>query len=224
VEVPPGVLPAATPVVHIARAPSAGLYSPVAGAVGAIALIIEELAPRLRGRDRADWDVAEVDRTKRAAVVPAALAASALHRVVTIARELTPAGTIATADVPVAPSWQSVAPRELLIPNGLATLGYAVPAAIAAQLACPDRCVIAFARPSALVAAHAPLSLAASSGLPVVVVVACNEAAGGEAIASVAREANTALYGADSEESFRRVFYDALTARRAAVVHARLTR
>ena len=225
VEVAPGVLPATTPVVHIARAPSTGLYSPVAAAVGAIALIIEELAPRLRGRDRADWDVAELDRMKRAtAVVPAAIASVwAPHRVVMIARELTAAGTIATADVPVAPFWQSVAPRELLIPNGLATFGYAVPAAVAAQLACRDRRVIAFTRPSALLAGHGPLSLAASSGLPVVVVV-CNEAAGGEDVESVAREAGAALYAAGSEESFRRAFYEALTAHRAAVVHARLTR
>jgi hypothetical protein len=73
----------------------------VAEAIGDIALIIEELAPRLRARDRADWDVAELDRMKRAtAVVPAALVSMlSPHRVVMIARELTAAGTIATADV-----------------------------------------------------------------------------------------------------------------------------
>jgi acetolactate synthase-1/2/3 large subunit len=225
VEVAPGVLPAATSVVHIARSPSTGLYGPVAEAVGEIALIIEELAPRLRGRDRADWDVAELDRMKRAtAVVPAALmSVLAPHRVVMIARELTAAGTIATADLPVAAYWQAVAPREFFIPNGLATLGYAVPAGIAAQLALPDRRVIAFARPSGLLAARGPLSVAVSSGLPLVVV-ACNEARGAEDVAPVAREAGAALYAADSEESFRRAFYDALTAHRPAVVDARLTR
>jgi acetolactate synthase-1/2/3 large subunit len=194
--------------------------------VGDIALIIEELAPRLRGRDRADWDVAELDRMKRAsAVVPAALASVlAPHRAVMIARELTAAGTIATADLPVvAPYWQAVAPRELLIPNGLATFGYAVPAAVAAQLALVDRRVIAFARPSGLLAGTGALSLAVSSGLPLVVV-ACHEAGAAEDVAAVAREAGAALYAADSEESFRRAFYEALTAHRAAIVDARLTR
>jgi acetolactate synthase-1/2/3 large subunit len=225
VEVPPGVLPSATSVVHIARSPSTGLYGPVAEVVGDIALIIEELAPRLRGRDRADWDVAELDRMKRAmAVVPAALTSMlAQHRVVTIARELTAAGTIATADLPVAPYWQSVAPREFLIPNGLATFGYAVPAAIAAQLALPDRRVIAFARSSGLRAASGALAFAVGCGLPLVVI-ACNEVRGSEDVAAMTRETGAALYAADSEESFRRAFYEALTAHRPAFVDARLTR
>jgi acetolactate synthase-1/2/3 large subunit len=225
VETAPGVLPPALPVVHIARSPSTGLYGPVAEAVGDIALIIEELAPRLRGRDRADWDVAELDRMKRAtAVVPAALTSVlAQHRVVMIARELMAAGTIATADLPVAAYWQAVAPREFLIPNGLATFGYPVPAAIAAQLALPDRRVIAFARASGLRAAREALSLAVGSGLPLVVV-ACNEGREPEDVAPVAREAGAAFYAADSEESFRRAFYEALTAHRPAVVDAHITR
>jgi acetolactate synthase-1/2/3 large subunit len=225
VEVAPSLLPARTAVVHIARSPSTALYRPVAEAVGDIALIIEELAPRLRGRDRADWDVAELDRMKRAtAMVPAALTSVlAQHRVVMIVRELTAAGTIATTDLPVAPYWQAVAPREFLIPNGLATFGYAVPAAIAAQLARPDRRVIAFARAAGLRAASGALSLAGGSGLPLVVV-ACNEIAAAEDVAPMARETGAALYTADSEESFRRAFYEALTAHRPAVVDARLTR
>ena len=32
--------------------------------------------------------------------------------------------------------WQAVEPGEFLISNGLATMGFALPAAIAAQLAC----------------------------------------------------------------------------------------
>jgi acetolactate synthase-1/2/3 large subunit len=140
-----------------------------------------------------------------------------------IVRELTAAGTIATTDLPVAPYWQAVAPREFLIPNGLATFGYAVPAAIAAQLARPDRRVIAFARAAGLRAASGALSLAGGSGLPLVVV-ACNEMAAAEDVAPMARETGAALYTADSEESFRRAFYEALTAHRPAVVDARLTR
>jgi acetolactate synthase-1/2/3 large subunit len=225
IEVPPGVLPAGVSVVHIGRSASSGLYSPVAEAVGEVALIIEELAPRLRARDRADWDVAELDRMKRAAgVVPAALTSMlAPHRVVMIARELTAAGTIATGDLPIAVYWQAVAPRELLVPNGLATFGYAVPAAIAAQLAIADRRVVAFARPSGLPGAHAALSLAVSSRLPIVVV-ACNDAHGSDDVAAVTRGAGAALYTADSEESFRRAFYEALTAHRPAVLDARVTR
>jgi acetolactate synthase-1/2/3 large subunit len=225
VEVAPGVLPPGTPVVHVGRSASSGLYQPAAEAVGDIALIIEELAPRLRARDRADWDVAELDRMKRAtAVVPAALASMlAPHRVVMIARELTEAGTIATADLPVAAYWQAVAPRELLIPNGLATFGYAVPAAVAAQRALTGRRVIAFARSTGLRGAGGTLALAVGSGLPIVVV-AFNEARTGDDVASVARESGAALHTADSEESFRRAFYEALGGHRPGVVDAHVTR
>jgi acetolactate synthase I/II/III large subunit len=225
VEVAPGVLPARTPVVHAGRSASPGLYRPVAEAIGDIALIIEELAPRLRTRDRADWDVAELDRMKRAtAVVPAALASLlAPHRVVMIARELTASGTIATTDLPVAAYWQAVAPRELLIPNGLATFGYALPAALAAQLAHPQRRVVAFAGASGLLASGHDLATAVARELPIVVV-ACNDTREAHDVASFARDASAAVHAADSEESFRKAFYEALTAHRPAVVDARLTR
>ncbi|MEX2147143.1 MAG: thiamine pyrophosphate-dependent enzyme [Candidatus Rokuibacteriota bacterium] len=224
-EVAPGVLPAATPVVHVGRCPSTGPYRPVAEATGDIALVIEELAPRLRARDRADWDVAELDRMKRAtAVVPAALASVlAPHRAVMIARELTDAGTIAATDLPLAAYWQAVAPRELLIPNGLATFGYALPAAIAAQLAHPQRRVVAFAGAPGLLAGAGALATAVARALPIVVV-ACNDTRPAHDVAAFARAAGAAVHAADSEESFRKAFYEALTARRPAVVDARLTR
>lgn len=225
VEVAPGVLPVNTPVVHVGRAASASLYHPVAEAVGDIALVIEELAPRLRARDRADWDVAELDRLKRAAgVVPAALASLlAPHRVVMIARELTASGTIATTDLPVAAFWQAVAPRELLIPNGLATFGYALPAALATQLVHPHRRVVAFASVSGLLTSGHALATAVAQNLAIVVV-ACNDPRGVHDVGSLAREADAVVHSADSEESFRKAFYAALTAHRPAVVDARLTR
>jgi acetolactate synthase-1/2/3 large subunit len=40
--------------------------------------------------------------------------------------------------------WRSSRPRGFLISNGLATMGFAVPAAVAAALAAPDRAVVAF--------------------------------------------------------------------------------
>src|SRR5207302_1111865 len=58
VEVSPGVWPAGVRVASITR--RAG----DATVVAEIALVIEELAPRLRGRTCADWDVAALDRLK----------------------------------------------------------------------------------------------------------------------------------------------------------------
>src|SRR5256712_642883 len=66
IEVSPGPWMTTAPLLHLAPSPAAGeWHRPVVEVVGDIALAIEELAPRLRGRARADWDVAELDRVKR---------------------------------------------------------------------------------------------------------------------------------------------------------------
>jgi acetolactate synthase I/II/III large subunit len=165
-ELPPGSVSGNARVARIGRAPwpDGGF---VAEARGALALIIEELAPRVRARPAADWDVAEVDRIKRA-VRQAALATPAA-RLVALVREATPVGTLATADVPALAAWQAVGPRETLSPLGPAP-GYAVLAATAAQLAHGDRRVVAFTSARGLAVAEPPLARAVTLGLPVVVV------------------------------------------------------
>src|SRR5207237_10145076 len=60
VELTPRAWPAGVAIVRIARGPQEHAV------VADIALVLEELAPRLRGRMRADWDVAALDRLKRA--------------------------------------------------------------------------------------------------------------------------------------------------------------
>jgi thiamine pyrophosphate-dependent acetolactate synthase large subunit-like protein len=122
----------------------------------------------VRARPAADWDVAELDRIKRAVAREATGTPAA--RLVALAREATPAGTLATADVPGLAAWQAVGPHEALSPLGLATPGYAVPAAIAAQLAHPDRRVVAFTNATGLAASEPALRLAVALGLPLVVV------------------------------------------------------
>jgi thiamine pyrophosphate-dependent acetolactate synthase large subunit-like protein len=106
---------------------------------GAVAVLVEELAPRLRERDRADWDVAELDRMRRAgrpAPVEPALAA-----LITSLREATPAGTaavFASALHDAAAVWQAVTPREVLVDER------PVAAAAAVALARDDDVVLAF--------------------------------------------------------------------------------
>jgi acetolactate synthase-1/2/3 large subunit len=69
--------------------------------------------------------------------------------VVTTARASVPAHAIATVDsgahmLAVMPLWPVDEPRRLLISSGLATMGYALPAAIGAALSAPGVPVIAF--------------------------------------------------------------------------------
>jgi len=79
--------------------------------IGDIGLILEELAPRMRGRASADWDVGEIERFKRtfSRERAALLSRSPLAELVELARDATPAGTIAIFDRGVAPAamaWQ----------------------------------------------------------------------------------------------------------------------
>ena len=167
-ELPPGVLPVVAPVARIGRGAWLGAAL-TADVLGDIALVIEEMAPRVRARPAADWDVAELDRVKRA--ITQEVRAMPAARLVALAREAMPAGAIATGDVPALAAWQAVAPRETLTALGMATPGYAVTAAVAAQLAHPDRRVVAFTSPVGLAAAEPARAMAEALALPIIVVV-----------------------------------------------------
>lgn len=59
--------PYAAVVVHLSRAPRSGYpFTALVEVVGDLALILEELAPRLRGKTQVDWDVSQIDRLKKA--------------------------------------------------------------------------------------------------------------------------------------------------------------
>ncbi len=87
-----------------------------------------------------------------------------------------PPGTTATVDagahfLAIMPFWPASAPLQLLISNGLATMGFAVPAAIAAALARPGRPVVCMVGDGGLAMTLAELETLARLQLPVSVVV-----------------------------------------------------
>src|SRR5262249_46705674 len=96
VELPSRPWPLTTPLLHLGRTTHADALGAKVELIGDIALILEELAPRLWARSRADWDVAELDRLKRSATARARSEPSREARILHIARELMPTGTIAT--------------------------------------------------------------------------------------------------------------------------------
>ena len=177
------------PVLSLARGPSSdprlraagggAYFTPALEVVGDLGTILEDLAPRIMRRDvKADWDVAEVDRIRRerAAALEVPVPGLAPHRVAQIARELTAAGSIATVDAgahmfQTTTYWHALEPGELLISNGLATMGFALPAAIAAQLVHPGRRVVCFTGDGGLMMVVAELETVARLGLPIVIVV-----------------------------------------------------
>lgn len=184
VELMPRPWPYTAPVLALSRCASSelalggGAAAPTLELVGDLGSMLEELAPRLVGRYLADWDVGEVERWRRERVraLQAPVPGLAPHRVVEVARELTPAGTIATVDagahaLAVTAHWQAVEPGELLISNGLAPMGFALPAAVAAQLVYPERRVICFTGHGGFMMIAAELGTAARLRLPIVIVV-----------------------------------------------------
>ncbi len=169
---------ASTATPGLAAPGGAGYFTPAAEVIGEPGAILEELAPRLGRRVAADWDVAWLDRVRREryGALEVAVPGLAPHRLVQIAREAMPAGAIATVDAgahmfPATAYWLATEPGECLISNGLATMGFALPAAIAAQLCHPDRRVVCLTGDGGLMMVAAEMETAARLALPVIAVV-----------------------------------------------------
>jgi acetolactate synthase-1/2/3 large subunit len=104
------------------------------------------------------------------------------HRIVEEAAAAAPEGTRIAVDagahmLPVMALWQAARPRDALISRGLATMGGALPSAIASALAEPDRPVIAFTGDGGLMMCAAELGTAVQAGCRKLVVVVFNDAA-----------------------------------------------
>jgi acetolactate synthase I/II/III large subunit len=178
----------------------------VAQVVGDVGAILEELAPRLRDARRADWDVAELDRLRREGLARAADAGLAA-RIVRLAREATPAGTIATAEAgshgaSVAASWQAIAPGEFLTTSKSTSAGFALPAAVAAHLVHPARRVVCFTDAAALATTADELQTATRLDAPIVVVVLGDAASSGPDPVGLAQSFGVTAYRADDEGQF----------------------
>jgi acetolactate synthase-1/2/3 large subunit len=98
------------------------------------------------------------------------------QRAMEVARAVLPRETIATCDAGasrllVVQKWQSYGPREFLTSNGLGSMGYAVPGALGARLAHPDRPVVAFTGDGGFLMAVAELQTSVRENLPIIVVV-----------------------------------------------------
>ncbi len=111
-----------------------------------------------------------------AAAVPTVAGKVSPLDVVRMTRVVAPVGTIATVDAGAhmllaVPFWEVDQPGELLISSGLATMGFALPAAIAAALVHPDRAVVCFTGDGGLGMVLAELETVVRLGLQVIVVV-----------------------------------------------------
>ena len=131
----------AAPVLLVAGYPQQPAYFPAATALdlplpAAISVLAQNKGER-------DWppDAGQLARTQSALRLSKAAAARpgflSPVQVVTVAREHVPPDTVVAVDagahmLAVMPLWEVTEPRRLLISSGLATMGFALPAAIAA--------------------------------------------------------------------------------------------
>jgi len=98
------------------------------------------------------------------------------QQVASTVRAHTPDECVATVDagahmLAVMPLWEVTEPRRLLISSGLATMGFALPAAVAAALCAPDQPVVAFTGDGGLGMTLAEIETAVRLALPIVVIV-----------------------------------------------------
>jgi acetolactate synthase-1/2/3 large subunit len=152
--------------------PSASLHGPIAGALARLAAAAR----------RSDWTAAEI-AAYRAAMeaalawgAPGGVAPPAIVRLAQDAARAAGRAPRASVDAgahmfSATAFWRCAAPHELLISNGLASMGFALPAGIAAALDDPARGAVCFTGDGGLMMVAGELATAAETGARLVTVV-----------------------------------------------------
>ncbi|MCK0167219.1 thiamine pyrophosphate-binding protein [Jannaschia sp. S6380] len=169
----------AAPVIHVDAVPNTDqIYAAETEIVGPIRGILAALTDALPARDGlSEADIA-AHRDALSAAFEAGRVAGVLNPsdVIRLARGAMPEDTIATADVGshkllVGQGWHPTAPRRLLMTNGLSSMGFSLPAAIAAKRLYPAAPVLCFTGDGGLAMVQGELRLAATLRLGIKVVV-----------------------------------------------------
>lgn len=236
-----------TPVVSVAPAgaddPS---YSPRTAVEGDLSHMLATI--RKESVPSTGWTMERIERCRKevdALMTPRAVESAgrvAPQAVLAEMRKLLPRNGILTADVGAhklvaMAQWPAYEPETFLTTNGLSSMGYAIPGAIAAKLARPGRPVAAFTGDGGFLMYTGELETLARLKLPVTVVV-MNDAAlssikvkqakrnlpsvgvdfGEPDYAGIARDFGLLGFKATSREQFRSAFQQALVSGQGAVV------
>ena len=177
VELQPKGWPYPTKVLSIASHPSLdGLVAcneEVIGNLDSILKILRTIVPK--GNDWG-YDAAKDFRASVHKALDTPSTGLSPQHAVEIARTILPRDTIATCDAGasrllVVQKWQCFAPRDFLTSNGLGSMGFAVPGALAARLAYPEKPVIAFTGDGGLLMAVADIQTSVREKLPIIILV-----------------------------------------------------
>jgi acetolactate synthase-1/2/3 large subunit len=158
---------------------SAGAFRPALEVVGDVGAAVEALAagglgPYRWTRGEIEAIKAEIDRTLRPAVPPSG--GLSPYEVTRLLREVCPRETIMTTDVGsvkfiVSQAWRTWEPLTFLESNGLSSMGYGLPAAMAARIHAPDRPVVCTVGDGGFAMTIAELETCVRERLPIVTVV-----------------------------------------------------
>jgi acetolactate synthase-1/2/3 large subunit len=166
------------PIVHLDTVPAdlAATHTLACNVVGNIRISLERLAdiPRLPH----EWDMRTLPghRQRLAEALTPVGRGFAPHQVVVAMRDLLAADGILAVDVGahthlVAQLWDPLGPANLLVSNGWSSMGFAIPAAIAAKRVCPDRQVVACTGDGGYLMMVGEINTAVRLGLRVIFVV-----------------------------------------------------
>jgi acetolactate synthase I/II/III large subunit len=177
VELQPKAWPYTQPVLSLSSVPSLdGLVPAVVEVVGNLKLLLAGLA---------DWTSEATQWGEKAAKTFREEVRDALNtpstglspqRAMEVARAVLPRDTIATCDAGasrllVVQKWEAYGPREFLTSNGLGSMGYAVPGALGARLAFPNRPIVAFTGDGGMLMTIAELQTSMCENLPITIIV-----------------------------------------------------
>ena len=180
--------------------------APLAASVRALAAVLDTDWAAGAGQEYRQAALARI----RSAVIDAAPDGLTPQQVVDIASAAAPRGSIATVDagahmLVAMPLWEVDQPEQALISSGWATMGFALPAAIAAGLARPNTPVVCFTGDGGLGMVLSELETLARLALPVVVVV-FNDAT----LSLIAAKQNSDGHGGERVVTFQRTDFAAI--------------
>ncbi len=176
IEIIPGRWPYDSPVLDLSVANATPApYEPACRVTGSLSQIAEVLSPAL---GPSAWTEGEIEIARQGIAEKFTLSGKGhtAHTVSEAAARLAPPGTRLTMDAgahmfAALAFWPASEPFGVLKSNGLSTMGYALPAAIASSLAEPDRHVIAVTGDGGLMMCLGELATAMEHGCNITVIV-----------------------------------------------------
>lgn len=174
--------PLSVPTIHIDTVPNTDqIYQADLEIVGDIAGILEAVAAATGNLER--WSASEIAAHlgKLKALYYAGRVPARMNPtdVVDVVRAQMPRDTVVSTDVGshkllVGQGWTTYGPRTLLMTNGLSSMGFSLPAAIAAKLVHPDKPVVCFIGDGGLAMVQGELRVAASLKIDPIIIVFCD--------------------------------------------------